>query len=142
MRILVPVDGSASAGRAAACAIALAEGRPNAEITLLNVQNQQTVDVSDISGVTSVGANAEYAAAQSKKALRQAIELCHNAQVKFDSHSTFGPVADIINKTAREIGADHIVMGTRGLSSWHGMVLGSVSTKVIQFARLPVTLVK
>ena len=58
MRILVPVDGSASAGRAAACAIALAEGRPNAEITLLNVQNQKTLDVSDISGVTSVGANA------------------------------------------------------------------------------------
>ena len=55
MRILVPVDGSASAGRAAACATALAEGRPNAEITLLNVQNQQTLDVSDISGVTSVG---------------------------------------------------------------------------------------
>lgn len=141
MRILVPVDGSASASRAAACAIALAEGRPNAEITLLNVQNQQTLDVSDISGVTSVGANAEYAAAPAQKALRQAIELCDNAQVKFDSRSTFGPVADII-KTAREIGADHIVMGTRGLSSWHGMVLGSVSTKVIQFARVPVTLVK
>ena len=142
MRILVPVDGSASANRAAACAIAFVEGRPNAEITLLNVQNQQTLDVSDISRVTSVATNAEHAAAQSKEALREAIELCHNAQVKFDARSAFGPVADIISKTAREIAADQIVMGTRGLGSWQGMVLGSVSTKVIQLARLPVTLVK
>jgi nucleotide-binding universal stress UspA family protein len=142
MRILVPVDGSASANRAAACAIAFVEGRPNAEITLLNVQNQQTLDVSDVSRVTSVATNAEHAAAQSKEALREAIELCHNAQVKFDTRSAFGPVADIINKTARQIAADHIVMGTRGLSSWQGMVLGSVSTKVIQFACVPVTLVK
>ena len=104
MRILVPVDGSASAGRAAAYAIALAEGRPDAEIILLNVQNQQTLDISDISRVTSVGANAEYAADQSKKALRQAIELCRNAQVKFDTRSTFGPIAETINKIAREIG--------------------------------------
>ena len=142
MRILVPVDGSASANRAVACAIALVDGRPNGEITLLNVQNQQTLDVSDISRVTSVAANAEYAANQSQKALREAIELCHNAQVKFDTRSAFGPVADIINKTAREIAADQIVMGTRGLSSWQGMVLGSVSTKVIQLSHVPVTLVK
>jgi nucleotide-binding universal stress UspA family protein len=142
MRVLVPVDGSASATRAAACAIALVEGRPSAEITLLNVQNQQTLDVSDISRVTSVATNAEYAAVQSKKTMREAIDLCRNAQVNFQTRSVFGPVADIINKTAREIGADHIVMGTRGLSSWQGMVLGSVSTKVIQLAQVPVTLVK
>jgi nucleotide-binding universal stress UspA family protein len=142
MRVLVPVDGSASADRAAACAIALVEGRPDAEITLLNVQNDQTLDVSDISRVTSVGRNAEYAAAKSKKALRGAIELCHNAQVKFDIRSALGPIPETIAKIAAEIAADQIVMGTRGFGSWQGMVLGSVSTKVIQLARVPVTLVK
>jgi nucleotide-binding universal stress UspA family protein len=62
MRILVPVDGSDSANRAAAHAVALVRGRADAEIILLNVQNRRPLDISDISGVTSVGANAERAA--------------------------------------------------------------------------------
>jgi nucleotide-binding universal stress UspA family protein len=142
MRILVSVDGSASANRAAAHAVALAQGRPDAEIILLNVQNQQTLDISDISRITSVGANAEHAADRSKKAFGEAIELCRKAQVTFETRSAFGPVAEVINKIAREIAADQIVMGTRGLGPWHGVVLGSVSTKVIQLARVPVTVVK
>jgi nucleotide-binding universal stress UspA family protein len=142
MRILVSVDGSASANRAVTHAIALAQGRRDAEIVLLNVQNQRTLDLSDISRITSVGANAQHAAERSKKALGEAIELCRKAQVRFDTRSAFGPVAEVINKIAREIAADQIVMGTRGLGPWHGVVLGSVSTKVIQLARVPVTVVK
>ena len=42
MRILVPVVGSDSANRAAAHAVALVKGRADAEIILLNVQNQRT----------------------------------------------------------------------------------------------------
>jgi nucleotide-binding universal stress UspA family protein len=142
MHILVPVDGSASANRAAAHAVTLVEGRCDAEITLLNVQNQQTLDISDISRVTSVGTNAEFAADQSKKALSDAIELCRKAQIKFNIRSAFGLVAETIGKIARETAADQIVMGTRGFSPLEGIVLGSVSTKVIQLARVPVTLVK
>jgi nucleotide-binding universal stress UspA family protein len=142
MRILVPVDGSDSANRAAAHAVALVRGRADAEIILLNVQNQRTLDISDISRVTSVGANAERAADKSKTAFAEAIALCRTAQVKFDTRSAFGLVADMINKIAAEIGADQIVMGTRGFSPLEGIVLGSVSTKVIQMAHIPITLVK
>src|SRR6516165_10303552 len=99
-------------------------------------------DISDISRVTSVGANAERAADKSKTAFAEAIELCRTAQVKFDTRSAFGLVADMINKIAAEIEADQIVMGTRGFSAFEGIVLGSVSTKVIQMAHIPITLVK
>ena len=44
MRILVPIDGSGSANRATVYAVSLVDGRPDAEITLLNVQNQGTLD--------------------------------------------------------------------------------------------------
>lgn len=142
MRILVPVDGSASANRAAAHAVSLADGRPEAEITLLNVQNQRTLDTSDISSVVSVGADMERAVDQSEKALRHAIGLCREAQVNFETRSAFGPIAETIDQVAREIKADQIVMGTRGFSSLRGAVLGSVSTKVAQLAQVPVTLVK
>jgi nucleotide-binding universal stress UspA family protein len=142
MRILVPVDGSAGASRAAAHAVALAKGRADAEIILLNVQNQQTLDTSDISRITSVGANTQRAADQAKKAFGEAIELCRNSHIQFDTRSVFGLVADMINKIAREVAADQIVMGTRGFSPLEGIVLGSVSTKVLQLAEIPVTLVK
>ena len=142
MRILVPVDGSASANRAAAHAVSLADGRADAEITLLNVQNQRTLDTSDISSVVSVGSDMKLAVDQSEKALRHAIRLCRDAQVKFYTRSAFGPIAEIINKIARELNADQIVMGTRGFSPLRGAVLGSVSTKVVHLSRVPVTLVK
>ena len=58
MRILVPVDGSDSANRAAAHAVALVKGRADAEIILLNVQRRRS---SDISGAISVGVNADRA---------------------------------------------------------------------------------
>jgi len=142
MRILVAVDGSATANRAAAHAVALAEQRADAEITLLNVQNQQTLDISDVSRVTTVRANAEYATDQSQKTLSEAVKLCRDARVKFNIRSAFGPIAETISKIAAEIAADQIVMGTRGFSPLQGIMLGSVSTKVIQLARMPVTLVK
>jgi nucleotide-binding universal stress UspA family protein len=142
MRILVPVDGSGSANRAVAHAIAIVRGRPDGKIILLNVQNQQTLDTSDVSRVTSVGANAARAAEQTKNAFGEAIELCRNAQVMFETRSAFGLVADMIDKIACEVAADQIVMGTRGFSPLQGIVLGSVSSKVIQLARIPVTLVK
>jgi nucleotide-binding universal stress UspA family protein len=142
MRVLVPVDGSASANRAVAHAVLLAKGRIDATITLLNVQNQETLDTSEISTITSVGADAERAVEQSEKALREAIELCRSAQVKFDTRTAFGPIAETIDTTARQIAADQIVMGTRGFGPLRGAVLGSVSSKVVRLARIPVTLVK
>jgi hypothetical protein len=60
------------------------DGRPDAEITLLNVQTQGTLDTSDISSVVSVGADTPLAADRSEKALRHAIRLRSNAQVKFE----------------------------------------------------------
>ena len=142
MRVLVPVDGSESANRAVAHAVLLAEGRVSGESTLLYVQNQQTLDTAEISGITSVGADTERAVDQSEKVLRQAIELCRNAHVKFNTRSAFGPIAEAIDTTAREIAADQIVMGTRGLGPLRGAVLGSVSSRVVRLARIPVTLVK
>src|SRR6516164_2452378 len=115
MRVLVPVDGSESANRAVAHAVLLAEGRVSGEITLLYVQNQQTLDTSELSGITSVGADTERAVDQSEKGLRKALELCRNAHVQFNTRAAFGPIAEAIDTTAREIAADQIVMGTRGL---------------------------
>jgi nucleotide-binding universal stress UspA family protein len=43
---------------------------------------------------------------------------------------------------AKEHGCAQIVMGTRGLGTVSGMLLGSVATKVIHLADVPVVLLK
>lgn len=52
-----------------------------------------------------------------------------------------GDPAQTINRIAAEEQADEIVMGSRGLGQWKGLVLGSVAYKVLQQADVPVTIV-
>lgn len=80
LRIVVPVDGSAPADRAVTCALSLVTGRPEAEIVLVNVQNLQTLDISDISGVMTVEVDRRLSERQSRIALRKAVSLCRKAQ--------------------------------------------------------------
>lgn len=142
MRIIVPVDNSAPAIHAVEHALRLARNSPGGEIILVNVQNQQTLEVSDVSAVISAHIDREAAARQSKRALRRAIGLCRKAEVKFEARAELGPVAQTVTRLARELKADQIVMGTRGLGALRGLVLGSVATNVIRLAEIPVTLVK
>ncbi len=53
-----------------------------------------------------------------------------------------GEPAHVIVDTTHERGADQIVMGARGRGGVSGLILGSVSQKVIHLADCPVTVVK
>ena len=140
MRLLVPVDGSAASERAVGHALRLAEGRADTFIVLLNVQNRETLGLSDINA--SDEDDNQIAASQSAKVLENAISLCRNAGVHFDTHAAFGPISQTIIRTAHDVHADQIVMGTRGLGRLRSLVLGSVATGVVHQADIPVTLVK
>lgn len=140
MKLLVPVDGSVASQRAVAHALWLAQGRPGSAIVLLNVQNRETLGLSDIDVRTD--GEREIASRQSVKALRNAIKACKGAGTQFEARAEFGPVCETIGRVANEIHADQIVMGTRGLGRVTGLILGSVATGVVHMARVPVTLVK
>jgi nucleotide-binding universal stress UspA family protein len=142
LRIVVAVDGSAPANHAVGHALSLVAGRPGSEIVLVNAQDPQTLDISDISAVMTVEVDRRLAARQSRTALRRAITLCRKAQARFVTRAEIGPPAEIIDRIAREVGAYQIVMGTRGLGSLGNLFLGSVATKVVRLAQVPVTLVK
>jgi nucleotide-binding universal stress UspA family protein len=142
MRILVPVDGSAPANRAVAYAATLAGGKNDALIILVNVQGPETLEVSDVSAVMSRKADQQIAVRRSKTALRKAVRICRDAHVKFETRIELGPIAETIDRLARQLDADQIVIGSRGLGAIGKLVLGSVATKVAHLARIPVTLVK
>ena len=56
--------------------------------------------------------------------------------------TTHGTVAQALTDSARDHGADTIVMGSRGLSDIAGMVLGSVTHKVIHLTSAIVVVVR
>ena len=142
MRILVAVDGSAPANRAVAYAITLARSSDDALIILVNVQGPETLEVSDVSAVMSRNADRKLVERRSKTALRKAVQICRDAEVKFETRVELGPIATSINRVARLLDVDQIVIGSRGLGAVGRLVLGSVTTKVAHLARVPVTLVK
>ena len=57
-------------------------------------------------------------------------------------HIGVGPVAETIANYAREHGCAQIVMGSRGLSAISNLLVGSVASKVLHLADVPVTLVR
>lgn len=54
---------------------------------------------------------------------------------------TFGPPAAVILQEAERIKSDLIVIGSHGVNAIDGAVLGSVASKVLQLAKVPVYMV-
>ena len=134
-KVLVPVDGSPASLRALDFAIEMTGQNPGTSLVLLNVQN---LSATDLTGV-AMGSDWQEAASQaSAKALKEAVGKAEAAGIAFRT----GQTAEAIARAARDAGIEHIVMGTRGLGSIQGLLLGSVAMKVIHLAEVPITLLK
>jgi len=138
-KVLVPVDGSPASLRALDFAIEMTGQNPGTSLVLLNVQN---LSATDLTGV-AMGSDWQEAASQaSAKALKEADGKAEAAGIGFKSIVRTGQTAETIAQAAHDEGVGHIVMGTRGLGSIQGLLLGSVAMKVIHLAEVPITLIK
>lgn len=135
--VLIPVDGSKHSLRALrhVAATASADGLP-ITITLLNVQQRILAG----SLITRAMVKQHYES-QSKAALAPARRLVSRYKLNADVRVLVGDPAETITEAARRWRHSEIVMGTRGLGTLKGLLLGSVVTKVIQLSRVPVTVV-
>lgn len=74
--------------------------------------------------------------------LAEVLERVRGAGLAGESHLVESSPADAISDTAQSIGADLIVMGTRGLSGLKHVLLGSVAERTLRIAPCPVLTVK
>ncbi|MGQ0578563.1 MAG: universal stress protein [Betaproteobacteria bacterium] len=138
--VLLPVDGSACSERAIEEVVKLVQKSGPMDIHLLNVQPrifvEETLVFLDPAKMDS------FYYSQGSKALTAAEKLLKKAEIAFTAHRAVGPVAETIVTKAKELGADGILMGTHGHGRVAGMLLGSVSNKVLHLSPVPVTLVR
>ncbi|NYT57779.1 universal stress protein [Alcaligenaceae bacterium] len=138
--ILVPVDGSESSLRAVQAAIKAAQELNGANLHVITVQ------APIISGNVTRFFSAEdiqgYYQDEGINAMLPAKTLLDESGLTYQDQVVVGPVAKTIADYAKTNNCDLIIMGTRGLGSVTGLVLGSIATKVLSLTDVPVTLVK
>jgi len=141
-RVLLAVDGSDNSIKAAHQLLALRDDlrqRETLSVQLLNVQRPLSGDVSRfVSGQTLE----DYHKERSEQALAPIRAVLDAAGLTYQDHSRVGEPGASIADAARELGCDMIVMGSRGLGSNTGALLGSVAQSVLEYATVPVLLVR
>ena len=142
--ILLATDGSAYCDQAARMAVELARVH-GSKLTAIHV-----VDPYPFLGMgqaNPIGFQAYMSAAHvhAGKALARAAELCDDGGQPIAMETRIveeATAAHGIAQTAREEGADLIVIGSHGHGALRKLVLGSVTTKVLAEAGVPVLVVR
>lgn len=139
-KILVPVDGSAGADKAVRFAADLAEAT-GSTLTFLHVYDASAVAIMGMSSLS--GAEVDAAIERvSRSYLDQARKLVDERRLEIRTAAKVGHAAEEIVEYAREDGADLIVMGSRGMTAFKGLLIGSVSDQVVHHSTCPVTVVR
>ena len=119
LTLVVAVDGSAASLRAVAHAVRLGQETP-CELHLCNVH---------------MGAGSSESAHATLQEARRAVQA---AGMRASVEVRHGDPAEQIARQARDVGADLIVMGTRGQGAARAALLGSVAQRVAEIAPCPV----
>jgi nucleotide-binding universal stress UspA family protein len=142
-RILVPIDGSATAERALQEAIKLAAGK--AQLRLVYVI--EAVYPLDAEGYAYIDYEALQEAVHStgERTLAQAVETVRRSGMTVESallDASGERVSSVIDNEAVSWKADLIVIGTHGRSGLSRLLLGNVAEEVVRGASVPVLLVR
>lgn len=138
-KVLLPVDGSDSAFQAALYLTDFVRQHGPVEVHVVNVQPKPLEWQTH--GMEKEAIN-DHLAVDAHLALKPVLHVLNEAEIAYQTHVKLGDPAETLVALADELGCDHIVMGTRGLGAISGIVLGSVTRKVLHLANIPVLCVK
>ena len=136
-QIVVALDGSEHSWRALECAKHVAECE-GASLWLVHAFPH----TSDLRGYEAYDRLISERTKAGQVVLDEAQERLGDTTLEVHEELLEGPAAEGILKVAEARNAELIVMGTRGLGSLGGLLLGSVSSKVVQHAHCPVMLAR
>ena len=140
--ILLAVDGSEHALRTVQKLIKNAAWyRDTPQVRLLFV-HPPIPEVHGLHRVIGKQAMERYYQEEGDAALAPSRKLLERAKIPFESEVRVGPVAETIVAHAAKTHSDMIYMGTRGMTALANMLVGSVATKVLHLAKVPVILVR
>lgn len=139
-RMLLACDASDSAQRAAAYASSIVQAHPETEVALLHVLDPMTFHPP--AGRSSPEDLVRLSPDELAQALHRARQALDAAGVPYQVRCRLGDPGSEILAEAYESACDRILMGTRGMTPVAKLFIGSVAAHVVQFARVPVTLIK
>lgn len=141
-KYLLAVDGSDNAKRAAAYLANLTQLRTNLDITVIHVVNIRKEinkfanNSSDISLIEQEAINRGW------QILNEQLAEFNKIGFEVKKQLVNGDPATKITEFAKLNNFSHIVLGSRGLTNLQGIVLGSVSHRILHLSHCPITLVK
>jgi nucleotide-binding universal stress UspA family protein len=144
MRLLVAADGSPHAKRAVEFAARFARELREAEVILVNVGHIPVLTFAAPNAMAYVDLTRfEEALEQTgQQILDDALKMFAGLNVSVSRLYRGGdPLREII-QAARDAAADVIILGARGLGQIGGLILGSVSERVLHAAHSPVLIVR
>lgn len=150
-KILVPLDGSRTGGKAVDHAVEIAK-KFDAQVMLFRVVPTPTVPVTAMGAPGSVAMYemaAEAAEVEEEAGVKRARNQINTRRrqleqdgVKASAEVVVGDPAGLIKKTAKQEKVDLIVMSTRGRSGITRAFLGSVADDVVRSGVAPVLLLR
>src|SRR5438093_11773852 len=147
-KLLIPIDGSENAFRAASFAIGLAK-KYGSELLLVHVSNlNQNLQLLGIYGAPypdTIAERIEAAKLEAQPWFERIRKEANDAGVQVKSQEVIeGPlsiVGEIINYAERN-NADLIIIGSRGRTGFKRLLLGSVASGMVTYAPCPVLVIK
>lgn len=140
LKVLLAVDGSETSLHAVSHVVKrLTDAKDGYQVHLVTVQYPLHGSVSTFINAAQLK---QYHQDEGMKVLTPAREKLEATGVACQVHLFVGDPAEVVTRFAKEHGCDEIVIGTRGLSGIAGLLVGSVATKIIHLAEVPVVLVK
>lgn len=135
--IIVALDGSEHSLKGLDYAYDLAQ-KYGSKLILLHAY-RSTSDLRGTEEFNQMVAKRKNAGEKIIKAARKRLE---DTAVEVEDDLLEGPAANAIIRVAETRQADLVVMGSRGMGSLAGLIFGSVSTKVTQYAPCPVLVIR
>ena len=137
-RILLAVDGSEHAIRAAKVAAEMAHCMKSVELRIVVAYEPIPSFLGEPNLQLAINARLN----EAQGILKKAIKLVGNSHIDVHTELIESDAAEAIIEVAKTRNSDVIIMGSRGLGRLAGLLLGSTSQKVVSHAPCPVLIVR